>query len=115
MSLILAPCLAATGLVVPMLAGRGLAHTEGTIDKLEAIPEFNTGLSLGKMRTDPCFISRQTEGYRPTASSTPPRRDRHGPSNRAHHRLNRVQEIHRGLGTSGARRQMRSRCLYAHP
>ena len=65
MSLILAPCLAAAGLVVPMLAGRGLAHTGGTIDKLEAIPGFNTGLSLDEMRTNPCFISRQTEGIAP--------------------------------------------------
>ncbi|HIH53144.1 MAG TPA: thymidine phosphorylase [Candidatus Poseidoniaceae archaeon] len=65
MSLILAPCLAASGLVVPMLAGRGLAHTGGTIDKLEAIPGFNTGLSLEAMRTNPCFISRQTEGIAP--------------------------------------------------
>ena len=65
MSLVLAPCLAAAGLVVPMLAGRGLAHTGGTIDKLEAIPGFNTGLSLDEMRTNPCFISRQTEGIAP--------------------------------------------------
>jgi len=65
MSLILAPCLAAAGLTVPMLAGRGLAHTGGTIDKLEAIPGFNTGLSLEEMRTNPCFISRQTEGIAP--------------------------------------------------
>ena len=65
MSLILAPCLAASGLVVPMLAGRGLAHTGGTIDKLEAIPGFNTGLTLDQMRTNPCFISRQTEGIAP--------------------------------------------------
>ena len=42
MSLILAPALAACGLKVPMIAGRGLAHTGGTIDKLESIPGFNT-------------------------------------------------------------------------
>ena len=43
MSIILAPALRAVGATVPMLAGRGLAHTGGTIDKLESIPGFNTG------------------------------------------------------------------------
>ncbi len=65
MSLVLAPCLAAAGHTVPMLAGRGLAHTGGTIDKLESIPGFNTGLSLEEMRTNPCFISRQTAEIAP--------------------------------------------------
>ena len=41
MSLMLAPALAACGLKVPMLAGRGLGHTGGTIDKLESIKGFN--------------------------------------------------------------------------
>ena len=43
-SLMLAPMLAACGAFVPMIAGRGLAHTGGTIDKLEAIPGYNTGV-----------------------------------------------------------------------
>ncbi|MDP6011621.1 MAG: thymidine phosphorylase [Candidatus Poseidoniaceae archaeon] len=42
MSLVLAPALAACGLKVPMISGRGLAHTGGTIDKLESIPGFNS-------------------------------------------------------------------------
>ena len=45
-SLILAPIVAAGGLTVPMISGRGLGHTGGTLDKLEAIPGFNTNLSL---------------------------------------------------------------------
>ena len=45
-SIILAPLLASCGLYVPMLAGRGLGHTQGTIDKLEAIPGYKTALSL---------------------------------------------------------------------
>ena len=65
MSIVLAPALRAAGATVPMLAGRGLAHTGGTIDKLEAIPGFNTGLSLDEMREKPCFISRQTNDIAP--------------------------------------------------
>jgi len=49
-SLILAPIVAAGGLAVPMIAGRGLGHTGGTLDKLEAIPGFNTSLSLADFR-----------------------------------------------------------------
>tara|TARA_B100000282_G_C31722281_1_gene486642 strand:- start:51 stop:1298 length:1248 start_codon:yes stop_codon:yes gene_type:complete len=65
MSIILAPALRAAGATIPMLAGRGLAHTGGTIDKLESIPGFNTGLSLNEMRDNPCFISRQTDDIAP--------------------------------------------------
>jgi pyrimidine-nucleoside phosphorylase len=49
-SLILAPIVAAGGLAVPMISGRGLGHTGGTLDKLEAIPGFNTSLSLADFR-----------------------------------------------------------------
>jgi pyrimidine-nucleoside phosphorylase len=45
-SLLLAPMLAACGVLVPMMSGRGLGHTGGTLDKLEAISGFNTSLSL---------------------------------------------------------------------
>ncbi|MFL2961669.1 MAG: thymidine phosphorylase [Candidatus Poseidoniaceae archaeon] len=65
MSIVLAPALRAAGATIPMLAGRGLAHTGGTIDKLEAIPGFNTGLSMDEMSSNPCFISRQTEDIAP--------------------------------------------------
>jgi pyrimidine-nucleoside phosphorylase len=45
-SLILAPMVASSGIAVPMISGRGLGHTGGTVDKLESIPGFRTDLSL---------------------------------------------------------------------
>ena len=47
-SLIVAPAAAAGGLFVPMISGRGLGHTGGTLDKLEAIPGFNTRLDVAQ-------------------------------------------------------------------
>lgn len=49
-SLILAPIAAACGVMVPMVSGRGLGHTGGTLDKLEAIPGFRTDLDLDRYR-----------------------------------------------------------------
>ncbi len=47
-SLILAPLIASLGVAVPMMSGRGLGHTGGTLDKLESIPGFRTRLSLAE-------------------------------------------------------------------
>ncbi len=49
-SLLLAPALAACGAYVPMISGRGLGHTGGTLDKLEAIPGFRTSLDEAALR-----------------------------------------------------------------
>ncbi len=50
-SLVLAPLLVALGKRVPMVSGRGLGHTGGTLDKLEAIPGFRTDLPATQLRT----------------------------------------------------------------
>jgi len=50
-SLILSPVVAAGGVFVPMISGRGLGHTGGTLDKLEAIPGFNVNLTLEQFRS----------------------------------------------------------------
>lgn len=50
LSLILAPLAASIGIRVPMISGRGLGHTGGTLDKLESIPGFNVNLSLDQFK-----------------------------------------------------------------
>lgn len=50
-SIPLAPLVAACGVVVPMISGRGLGHTGGTLDKLESIPGFTTELDPGRFRS----------------------------------------------------------------
>jgi pyrimidine-nucleoside phosphorylase len=68
-SLILAPLAAAAGVPVPMMAGRGLGHTGGTLDKLESIPGFSTQLSESAFRNQVasigCAIMGQTERVAP--------------------------------------------------
>jgi len=68
-SLLLAPMLACCGLEVPMISGRGLGATGGTLDKLDAIPGFRTDLSMEEMQTVTgsvgCVISGATEGLVP--------------------------------------------------
>lgn len=50
-SLIIAPIVAAAGIYVPMISGRGLGHTGGTLDKLESIPDFNVNLSIHQFKS----------------------------------------------------------------
>lgn len=49
-SLVIAPILACCGVAVPMISGRGLGHTGGTLDKLEAIPGYNVNLSIARLK-----------------------------------------------------------------
>jgi pyrimidine-nucleoside phosphorylase len=68
-SLVLAPLVASGGLVVPMISGRGLGHTGGTLDKLEAIPGFNVNLTVAEFRkvleTCGCAMIGQTAEIAP--------------------------------------------------
>jgi pyrimidine-nucleoside phosphorylase len=68
-SLVLSPWVAACGIKIGMLSGRGLGHTGGTLDKLEAIPRFNARLSRKEfersIEESGCVISTSTEGIAP--------------------------------------------------
>ncbi len=68
-SLLLAPILAACGCAVPMMSGRGLGHTGGTLDKLEAIPGFRVDLPLeaaqAQVRALGCALIGQTPEIAP--------------------------------------------------
>jgi pyrimidine-nucleoside phosphorylase len=69
LSLVLAPLAAACGATVPMMSGRGLGHTGGTLDKLESIPGFRTRLSLDEtravLRKTGCALIGQTDEIAP--------------------------------------------------
>ncbi|MEA2338695.1 MAG: pyrimidine-nucleoside phosphorylase [Thermoanaerobaculia bacterium] len=68
-SLVLSPWVAACGIPIGMLSGRGLGHTGGTLDKLEAIPGFNARLTRKEFEKSIdaalCVISTSTEGIAP--------------------------------------------------
>ena len=68
-SIVLAPLVAAAGLAVPMMSGRGLGHTGGTLDKLESIPGFRTDLSLSvakkQLESLHCVLIGQTSEIAP--------------------------------------------------
>ena len=68
-SLVLAPLVASCGVAVPMMSGRGLGHTGGTVDKLESIPGFRTALTLAEAEAQTrkigCALLAQTDEVAP--------------------------------------------------
>src|SRR5438270_11770516 len=68
-SLVVAPLVASLGVAVPMMSGRSLGHTGGTLDKLESIPGFRTNLSLVEARSQierlGCVLISQTPEIAP--------------------------------------------------
>ena len=97
-SLMLGPIAAACGCFVPMISGRGLGHTGGTLDKFDAIPGYQTQPDTalvpprgerGRLRHH--RPDRESRAGRP-APLRHPRRDRDGRIHSADHRLDPVQE-----------------------
>ena len=81
-SLVLAPIMAAAGLMVPMIAGRGLGFTGGTIDKLETVPGFNTAPALETFKDwvnkNGCAIMAQSDQICPADKKIYALRDQTG-------------------------------------
>ena len=112
-SLIAAPLAAAAGVVVPMISGRALGHTGGTLDKLESIPGFRTNLTIDEFREQ--LAEAQAGVHRPDAADRAGGRQAllaarcHGDGgiDSADRVLDHVEEAGRGPGRAGARRQSR--------
>ena len=117
-SLMLAPALAACGAFVPMISGRGLGHTGGTLDKFDAIPGYATQPDAETFRR---VVARgRLRHHRPDRRHRPgrppplrdPRRHRDRRVDRPHHRLDPLEEARRRARRAGARRQGRHRRLH---
>jgi thymidine phosphorylase len=102
-SLMLAPALAACGAYVPMISGRGLGHSGGTLDKLDSIPGYRTNPDLGRFRSVleevGCAIIGQTADLAPADRRLYAIRD--GRIGGADHRLDPVEEACRGPRRAG--------------
>ena len=114
-SLLLAPIVAACGGAVPMISGRGLGHTGGTLDKLESIPGYDVRPTPERFRevvgSVGCAIIGQTGRARTRrqAALRDPRCDRHRRVAAADRRLDPLQEARRRARRAGDGRQGRLR------
>jgi hypothetical protein len=111
-SLCLAPLVAACGVAVPMVSGRGLGHTGGTLDKLEAIPGFSVDLPIERFRASSRrrhLHDRADRRDRPRrqAPLRAARRHGHGRVDPAHRREHPLEEARRGHRRPRARREGR--------
>ena len=117
-SLMLAPIVAACGGVVPMISGRGLGHTGGTLDKLDSIPGYRTqpDEALFRKAIDEGGLRHHRPDRRSRAGRQAPlcdpRRDGDGGVGAAHHRLDPVEEARGGAAGPGPRREDRLRRLH---
>ena len=120
-SLPLIPLAAACGLAVPQLSGRGLGHTGGTLDKMEAIPGWRAQLGneefIAVLAAEGGVIC--AAGPRPRPGRPPPLRaaghDRHGRVHPADRLVDHVQEDRRGHRRAGPRREVRLRRVPPRP
>ena len=117
-SLIIAPIVAAAGVTVPMISGRGLGHTGGTLDKLQSIPGFNINLSLSEFRrvlkSCGCGLIGQTAEIAPADKKLYALRDVTGDGRKPEPdlRLDHEQEAGRGHRRPGARCKDRQRRVH---
>jgi hypothetical protein len=120
-SLMLAPMLAACGAVVPMVSGRGLGHTGGTLDKLESLPGYVVDPPRARCWRHAAWRGlrhRQrvgTTGAGRPAAVRHTRRHGHGGKRAAHHRQHPEQEARGRAAGAGAGRQGGQRRLCTRP
>ena len=117
----LAPLVAACGVAVPQLSGRGLGHTGGTLDKLESIPGWRATLSndemLAQLESVGAVVCAAGDGLAPADKKLYALRDvtGHGAGDPADRLVDHVEEDRRGHRRAGARREGRHRCLHDGP